>query len=112
MIVEYVESRAPHLRDGLSRIARGAERTGEASYHIEVSAEQACPFLSDRGECEINSVKPAQCASFPFWAEHVGSRGGWAEAKERCEGIDHPDAELVPPSRILEFMKMSGTAED
>ena len=49
-----------------------------------------CHFLQDGG-CAIHPAKPTQCRTFPFWPEHVGTRGGWRKLKSYCPGIGQGD---------------------
>ncbi len=41
----------------------------------------------ERG-CLVYAVRPIQCQTFPFWAEHVSSEDAWDELAERCPGIN------------------------
>ena len=58
-----------------------------------------CIFLRD-GKCSVYSARPKQCSSFPFWPENVESKEAWEKCKERCEGIEHEHAPLIPLSII------------
>lgn len=58
-----------------------------------------CIFLRDK-KCLIYEARPSQCRTFPYWPENLESKQAWKETAERCEGIDHPDAPLVPLSEI------------
>lgn len=53
-----------------------------------------CVFLKER-KCLVYSARPTQCRTYPWWPENLASRKAWEEEKQRCEGIDHPDAPLV-----------------
>lgn len=45
-----------------------------------------CVFLGPGG-CQVYSVRPVQCRTFPFWRDLVQSPGRWECEKERCPGI-------------------------
>ena len=45
-----------------------------------------CVFLSPRG-CQIYSVRPMQCRTFPFWPDLVETPARWEGEKYRCPGI-------------------------
>lgn len=60
-----------------------------------------CIFLRDK-KCLLYGSRPKQCRTFPFWPENLSSKEAWEETKQRCEGIDHPDAPLYLPKRIEE----------
>lgn len=62
------------------------------AYELEAD-ERGCVFL-DGDRCGIQPVKPEQCRAFPFWPELIEDPGAWKEAKDVCEGLDHPDGEL------------------
>jgi Fe-S-cluster containining protein len=58
----------------------------------------ACPFLEPGNTCAIYSVRPKQCATWPFWKENL-RRSTWeGEVKADCPGIDkgelHSRAEI------------------
>jgi hypothetical protein len=56
-----------------------------------------CHFLTNEG-CSIHPAKPTQCRAFPFWPEHVGSRGAWNKLRKHCPGIGQGD--FVPIQAI------------
>lgn len=58
-----------------------------------------CVFLKDK-KCQIYSVRPKQCRTFPWWKENLESPESWKETGERCEGIDHPEAPVVSFNQI------------
>lgn len=60
-----------------------------------------CVFLKDK-KCTVYEARPTQCRTFPWWVHHLRDEEDWKAAKERCEGIDHPDAPIVPSLHIQE----------
>ena len=58
-----------------------------------------CIFLKDK-MCQVYEERPSQCRTFPWWDENLSSKESWNELKEYCEGVDHPDAPIVPLSEI------------
>ncbi len=59
--------------------------------------DHACPFLEgdeEKGRCGIHTVKPVQCATYPFWPGVADSDKGWKNEAATCPGIgqgpDHP----------------------
>lgn len=64
----------------------------------------ACVFLKDK-KCSIYSERPMQCRTFPWWPGNLHSKKGWLEAAKECEGINHPDAPIVPYEKIMEQLK-------
>jgi len=58
-----------------------------------------CVFLKGN-RCEVYSARPKQCRTFPWWPEHLSSPEAWKEAAKQCEGINHPEAPVIPESEI------------
>lgn len=54
-----------------------------------------CVFLEGKKICTLYEDRPKQCKTFPFWKDALASPEAWEETKERCEGIDHPDAPTI-----------------
>jgi uncharacterized protein len=57
----------------------------------------ACPFL-DGTRCTVYGARPKQCSTFPFWPEHLESRGGWDELATFCPGVGEGD--IIPLDAI------------
>lgn len=68
---------------------------------IDRPGTSACIFLKEN-QCSVYEARPTQCRTFPWWIHHLQTRQDWEEAGKRCEGIEHPDAPLVPPLHIQE----------
>ena len=66
-----------------------------------------CVFLKEGKKCALYTSRPKQCRTFPFWKENVSSKKAWEETARRCEGIDHPDAPLIPLHVIQENLEES-----
>ncbi|HSX10322.1 MAG TPA: YkgJ family cysteine cluster protein [Chlamydiales bacterium] len=60
-----------------------------------------CLFL-ENNRCTVYEARPVQCRTFPWWVYHLREPSDWEEASTRCEGINHPDAPLVPSLHIQE----------
>lgn len=60
-----------------------------------------CVFLKDK-KCTVYEARPTQCRTFPWWIHFLKERSDWEDAKTRCEGIEHPDAPVVPSLIIQE----------
>ncbi|MCB1116462.1 MAG: metallophosphoesterase [Chlamydiia bacterium] len=59
-----------------------------------------CIFLENKTRCKVYKNRPKQCQTFPWWPHNLENPAAWEEAKKMCEGIDHPDAPLIPLSTI------------
>ena len=60
-----------------------------------------CVFLSGKA-CGVYEGRPVQCQTYPFWLVNVLDPDDWAETAEACEGIDHPEAGLMPAHEVIE----------
>ena len=50
-------------------------------YHIKVTDDKPCTFLDENNRCTINSAKPNQCATFPYWKEYMDKNGNLIAGK-------------------------------
>lgn len=62
---------------------------------LDAPNTDACIFLKDN-QCSVYHARPVQCRTFPWWIHSIRTPEDWAETAERCEGVNHPDAPLVP----------------
>jgi Fe-S-cluster containining protein len=67
--------------------ARYVRRVGRRQTLIENKKTRDCVFLKD-GKCQIYSVRPTQCRTWPFWPMNLGSPDDWSWAAERCGGMN------------------------
>ncbi len=58
-----------------------------------------CIFLVD-SRCSVYEGRPTQCRTYPFWGKNVASKRAWEETSLECEGINSPQADLIPLSVI------------
>lgn len=63
-----------------------------------------CVFLKDK-KCEIYSVRPKQCRTFPWWAQNLKDEKSWKEASLFCEGMRN-NGPLVPFETIQEQFRI------
>lgn len=68
---------------------------------LDRSGSEDCIFL-ENNRCKVYEARPTQCLTFPWWIHHLRGPEDWKEAAVRCEGIDHPDAPLIPFEEIEE----------
>ena len=60
-----------------------------------------CIFLVNN-QCSVYEARPQQCRTFPWWVYLVQDQESWERAGAHCEGINHPDAPIVPALKIQE----------
>ena len=81
-------------RDDLLR--RYARRVAGKYTILEHKTTKDCIFLGPRPMedgraakgCRVYGQRPAQCRTWPFWPSNLASPGDWAEAADRCPGIN------------------------
>ncbi|AEM23223.1 hypothetical protein Bint_2624 [Brachyspira intermedia PWS/A] len=58
-------------------------------YYIKVTDDKACTFLDENNRCTINSAKPNQCGTFPYWKEYMDKNGNLISGKFKraCPGV-------------------------
>jgi uncharacterized protein len=54
--------------------------------------------LPGKAVCSLYEARPTQCRTFPFWPEHIRSRGAWESLGRSCEGVNRGPA--VPLAEI------------
>ena len=60
--------------------------------------------------CRVNTAKPDQCASYPFWPRIVGSREAWEGESARCKGIGEGDP--IPAGEVERRAGLDEAMED
>jgi uncharacterized protein len=97
---QEIDDISAHLKISKEEFMRRYTRNVFGRYSlIEDRATFDCVFLKDK-KCQIYHVRPKQCRTFPWWKENLESSASWKEVAERCEGIDRPDAPVVPFEKI------------
>lgn len=76
-------------------------QVGQRRSLLENSRNYDCVFLKDK-KCQIYPVRPKQCRTFPWWQHNLQTEDQWNEAAKYCEGINHPEAPIIPSETILE----------
>lgn len=83
---------------------RYIRRIGQRFALVELKSQNhSCVFYQNK-LCQVYSVRPLQCRSYPFWEENLLSEETWKQTALECEGIN-PDAPIVSPEVIEEFLQ-------
>lgn len=77
---------------------------------LELPKTFDCIFLKDK-KCQIYSVRPIQCRTFPWWPKNLKSEKEWRDAARFCEGI-RAEAPLIPLETIEEQRKIQEKIHD
>lgn len=92
---------AKHLNMSIEEFSRRYLRFAKGRYSlIEDPRSYDCVFLKDK-KCQIYSIRPKQCRTYPWWPQHLESEATWQEEAAWCEGISC-HAPVVPLSTIEE----------
>jgi len=67
--------------------------------HALLDRGNDCIFLKDN-KCSVYEARPVQCKTFPWWVHLIETEEQWLEAGKHCEGINHPEAPVVPTLEI------------
>lgn len=62
-----------------------------------------CIFLK-HNRCQIYEVRPQQCRTYPWWLHNLTNKAVWEAMAKECEGVNHPDAPLIPMETILKSL--------
>ena len=85
-IAEFLERKDGTLPEGTLR------RVG-FKYSLAERPNGDCVFLINSAEgkkiCSIYPVRPLQCRTWPFWNQNLRTPTAWAEAGERCPGMNN-----------------------
>lgn len=101
---EEMETIAKELHITLEEFMKRYVRKVEDRYSLlEHPKTYSCVFLKDN-KCQIYSARPRQCRTYPWWQKNLSSKQEWDKAASFCEGINHPDAPVVPAEHILETL--------
>lgn len=97
---EEIEQIARHFNCSLDEVGVNYLRKIEGRWALKELPRRNwdCIFLEGK-RCQIYSIRPKQCQTFPWWKENLATPAAWKEAAKRCEGI-RDDAPLVPYEEI------------
>ena len=59
-----------------------------------------CIYLDEQKKCTTYEARPAQCKSYPFWAENVGSDRSWRKTVSECTGLESEEAFIISGDTI------------
>ena len=58
-------------------------------YYIKINDNDNCIFLDKNNKCTINTAKPTQCKTFPYWKEYMDKNCNLVAGKfnRKCLGV-------------------------
>lgn len=102
---EEIEAMANYLNMPLSEFCEHYIREINGAYALkERVVTYDCVFLEGT-RCRVYPVRPKQCKTFPWWVQNLATPKDWEEAAKRCEGINHPNAKVIPVEEILSTVR-------
>ncbi len=82
-------------------LERDCRKTLDGRYILKSrESDGVCIYLNQEKQCEIYSVRPQQCAAFPWWSENLATDRAWNKVKQECPGLTAEDAIIIEGSRI------------
>jgi uncharacterized protein len=97
-----IENLSTHFGLEQEQFTRKYTRLVDGQYALlDAPGSYDCQFLKNN-QCTVYNARPIQCRTFPWWVHHLREPSDWEDAAGRCEGINHPDAPLVPSLHIQE----------
>ena len=87
-------------------IKKYCRKAGSGISLKEDSKDFSCVFLKDN-MCTAYHARPKQCRTFPWWRDNVKTERGWKELAKHCEGINHPDGEIVHFEEIQKQIRLN-----
>ena len=84
-----------------SWLERDCRQTLDGRYVLNSRpVDDVCIYLDENKQCSIYSVRPQQCAAFPWWSENLATERAWRETKESCPGLTAEDAIIIDGQSI------------
>ena len=103
---EEIQTIASHLKMTLDDFAFQHLRMVNGRWSLrERPTTYDCVFLNGK-KCDIYMHRPTQCRTFPWWPQNLQSEEEWVQASEYCEGINHPEGEIVEIGKIHEQLSI------
>ena len=92
------QSHEMNVEDWLERDCR---KTLDGRYVLKSRpVDEVCIYLDENKQCSIYSVRPQQCAAFPWWGENLATERAWKKVKEECPGLTAEDAIVIDGETI------------
>lgn len=90
---EEIAAIAEHLGLGEPDFRKNyVRKVGRRFSLVEDRVNKDCVFLTPNGDdgrgCEVYSVRPRQCRTWPFWPINLTDPDSWSLAGLRCPGVN------------------------
>jgi len=85
--IKEIQAIASQLKITMTEFGQKYLRKYNGKYSLIEKPNGHCVFY-ENGGCQIYTVRPTQCQTFPFWPENCQSQETWDNVKETCQGID------------------------
>ncbi len=74
---------------------------------LEMAKTYDCVLLKEN-RCQIYSIRPKQCRTWPWWPQNIASKEAWNRIAKRCPGINN-HAPIVSCNNIQTILDGSVT---
>ena len=93
--LEEAEKISEHLDISIEEFFNLYGKKVNGKYFLkDLPGTEDCIFLENK-QCKIYHLRPTQCKTFPYWPSVLRTKQDWDREAKNCEGINHPDGELV-----------------
>ena len=97
-----VERLSSHLQISRDEFVRRYTQWSDSELALaDKPSSSECVFLSGTA-CSVYEARPTQCRTYPYWLTNILTEEDWQYAASVCEGINHPEAQLIAPEEIFE----------
>jgi len=104
---EEILAMAAQLQLSIDEFSKRFVRQVGARYSLKEDPKTFdCVFLKNN-KCTIYQARPTQCKTYPWWLQNLRSEQDWQNAAAYCEGINHPEAPIVPCETITDEVRNS-----
>lgn len=94
---------AEHLNEPLERVRLLYSREVGKERSLREKSNGDCIFFDRQTGCQIYSVRPQQCRTWPFWESNVRSPEAWKKVCSICPGSGQ--GELISAEEITSRLR-------
>lgn len=110
---QEIKNIANHLNLTIKEFSKRYLRLAKGRLSLnELPKTYDCIFLKDN-KCQIYSVRPTQCRTFPWWPQNLKTEEDWQEAAKYCEGIQQNaprvPLDIIEQQRIIQQQAINAT---
>tara|TARA_Y100001954_G_C15423892_1_gene413575 strand:- start:72 stop:518 length:447 start_codon:yes stop_codon:yes gene_type:complete len=90
-----------HKMDVIDWLERDCHQTLDGRWILNSDQyTDVCIYLDGEKKCTVYLSRPAQCKSFPFWAENLRTDRAWKQTVSSCPGLESEEAFIIDGNTI------------